>query len=135
MQAQSPPLAGFKFNTSLPSKTSGSITSKVDITPTSTREPSVGSKSVYSFSGEDSSSECEEYDFFESDHSKMPSTREPSPEPFSDTAKRYGWSLDSLSLESRLSKQDMFPVPQYFQKPFVPSSTPRSSSPMKSSNA
>lgn len=126
MQAELPPLAG--FHASLRSKTSGSINGTVDITPTSTREPSVGSKC-----GEDSSSDSiespvtnhpqyliesdEDDDFFESDHYKMPSTREPSPEPFSDTAKRYGWSL-----ETPLPKQEMFPIPQFYQIPPVHSS-------------
>jgi hypothetical protein len=43
-------------------------------------------------------SECDSGDdgFFPSDHSEMPSTREPSPEPFWDTAKRYGWREEEL---------------------------------------
>jgi hypothetical protein len=46
-------------------------------------------------------------DFFPSDRSEMPPTREPSPEPFSETAKRYGWSADHL-----LPLQKMLPIPQ-----------------------
>jgi len=52
-----------------------------------------------------SESDSGDDDFFPSDHSTMPSTREPSPEPVGDTAKRYG-----LRLEDIFPRPIMFPI-------------------------
>ena len=95
MQAQLPPLAGFSSISFLRQKM---MESKGN-TSTCKSVPSVGAKSTCE--GDSSGRtdkklrllEADSVDdnFFPSDHSEMPSTREPSPEPFWDTAKRYGW--------------------------------------------
>merc|ERR1719171_1043510 len=136
MQARLPSLAGFCGSPR--SKTHGKINSKDELTPTSTREPSKASESNC---GEDSPSEssvtnlrqylvkshCPEDDdiFIPSEPSDMPRTREPSPEPFWDAAKRYGWREETL-----YPPQERLPIPHY-QIPYMHSSIHIPSSSMR----
>jgi hypothetical protein len=113
VQARLPALAGFRSSKDSP------IMPKEDTTPTSKRESSVDEKSTCE--GDSSAESVHSYgewrmscyethmqqyrseadggvdDFVPSEqYLEMPSTREPSPEPFWDTAKRYGWPAENL---------------------------------------
>jgi len=70
-----------------------------------------------------SESDSGDDDFFPSDHSNMPSTREPSPEPFWDTAKRYGWRPEDI-----FPQRKMFLTPESHIPVLHSSSYPLSSS-------
>jgi hypothetical protein len=115
MQARLPPLAGFP-----PLFQLGSIIRKESKKPfaSTASEPSLDAKSTsagdsppesvqLNVEPHDSDITDDELDeFYPSDHSDMPPTREPSPEPLWDRAKRYG-----------LREEDIFPQPTTFPKP------------------
>jgi hypothetical protein len=124
MQARLQPLSGFP--SSMRCNLPGPISSKEDIARTinpdqSTCEGGSSTDSHHSWTAQahvawSSAALRGEEDFFPSDHSEMPSTREPSPEPFSDTAKRYG-----------LHAEDLFPQPRGMLMPRE--QTPREQTP------
>jgi hypothetical protein len=145
VQARLSPLAGFP--SSVRSARGGLISPKRETTPksvTSNHEPSVGdestiegdssTESVYSYMESRTSdpanmehnlceSDSGDDDFFSSDHSNMPSTREPSPEPFWDTAKRYGWRAEDIFAQRKMFQTPESPIPvEHFSSHLQPSS-------------
>jgi len=139
MQAQLPPLAGFNDRSStragltIPKRSTTTCKRELSVSAKSTCEGDSSAESVHSdeeprksFSADVkphlSESEIDDDDFFPSDHSEMPSTREPSPEPFWDAAKRYGCRVEDI-----FPRPIMFPILQQQIPPAYSSSLPLSS--------